>query len=75
LLQVLQLQGCGLDDRAVGELVDALKVNSSLKVLVLSQNSMEDIGGRALGQLLRLPGGRLKKLDCSGNQIGTGSDF
>ena len=72
LLQVLQLQGCGLDDRAVGELVDALKVNSSVRVLVLAQNSVEDIGARALGRLLKLPGCRLKKLNLSNNQIGEG---
>lgn len=58
----LVLSDVGLDDEAVFDLVDALKVNSSIVVLDLSRNRVEDIGARALAGLLRQRAGSSSKL-------------
>jgi hypothetical protein len=69
----LELVGVGLDDAAVVDLVDALKVNSSVVLLNLSHNAVEDIGARALARLLKersCGSSRLRVLCLQHNQIG-----
>jgi hypothetical protein len=63
----------GLDDEAVVDLADALKVNSSVLLLDLSHNAVEDIGARALARLLQersCGSNRLRVLCLQHNQIG-----
>jgi hypothetical protein len=69
----LELVSVGLDDQAVVDLVDALKVNSSIVLLDVSRNAVEDIGARALARLLRersCGSSRLRVLCLQDNQIG-----
>lgn len=73
-LSRLALVDVGLDDPAVLDLVDALRVNSSILLLDLSCNAVEDIGARALGKLLRQRSScssRLRVLCLQHNAIGT----
>lgn len=63
----------GLDDPAVFELVDALRVNSSVVLLDLSHNRIEDLGARGLAGLLKPKSGnssRLRALYLQENLIG-----
>lgn len=72
-LKRIVLVDVGLTDEDVGDLVDALKVNSSIQHLDLSHNRLEDIGARVLAILLRPSAGsssRLRSLCLQHNQIG-----
>lgn len=72
-LKRIALVDVGLTDQDVGDLVDALKVNSSIQHLDLSQNMIEDIGARVLAILLKPSAGsssRLRTLCLQHNQIG-----
>jgi hypothetical protein len=72
-LKHVVLVDCGLTDHELGDLVDALKVNSSVQHLDLSYNQLEDIGARVLATLLRPSAGcssRLRTLHLQHNQIG-----
>lgn len=69
----LVLVDVGLTDETVGDLVDALKVNSSVEHLDLSWNALEDIGARVLSLLVLPSAGcssRLRTLCLQHNQIG-----
>jgi hypothetical protein len=75
-LQRIVLVDVGLDDHDVGDLVDALKVNSSIKHLDLSHNRVQDIGARVLALLLKPCAGTgsssssLRTLCLQHNEIG-----
>jgi hypothetical protein len=72
-LKRIVLIDVGLTDKDVGDLVDALKVNSSIQHLDLSHNSLEDIGARLLALLLKPSVGsssRLHSLCLQHNQVG-----
>lgn len=75
-LQRIVLIDVGLDDHDVGDLVDALKVNSSIKHLDLSHNAVQDIGARVLALLLKPCAGTgsssssLRTLCLQHNEIG-----
>uniref|UniRef100_A0A383V522 Uncharacterized protein n=1 Tax=Tetradesmus obliquus TaxID=3088 RepID=A0A383V522_TETOB len=69
----LELVGVGLYDQAVVDLVDALIVNSSVVLLDLSHNAVEDIGARALARLLRersCGSSKMRVMCLQHNQIG-----
>lgn len=69
----LALTDVGLTDQAVFDLADALKVNSSIEVLDLSHNKLEDLGARALAGVLRQRAGcssQLRALYLQDNSIG-----
>eukprot|EP00877_Chromochloris_zofingiensis_P008080 jgi/Chrzof1/3525/Cz12g28190.t1 len=63
------LTNVGLDDQGVGELIDVLKVKSSVIELDLSQNQLEDLGAQMLAQMLKLAT-PLKQLNLQHNLIG-----
>ncbi|WIA43034.1 hypothetical protein OEZ86_009567 [Tetradesmus obliquus] len=71
--QLQSIAGVGLDDQAVVDLVDALMVNSSVVLLDLSHNAVEDIGARALARLLRersWGSSKMRVMCLQHNQIG-----
>jgi hypothetical protein len=68
-VRCLRLEGCGLTDRSVCELVDAIKVGCHLEELHLSCNDIEDVGARSLAHLLKADA-PIRVLDLSGNSIG-----
>jgi hypothetical protein len=68
-VRCLRLEGCGLTDRSVCELVDAIKVGCHLEELHLGCNDIEDVGARSLAKLLKADA-PIRLLDLSGNSIG-----
>ncbi|KAG2445150.1 hypothetical protein HYH02_008618 [Chlamydomonas schloesseri] len=63
----VRLRGCGLTCLHAVQLAEALASNSTLEVLELPDNKIEESGAKALVQMLKLSNTTLKSVDLSGN--------
>jgi hypothetical protein len=69
-LMQLSLHGCALRDLQIENLVNGMKVNSSITELILSCNILTDVGFNAIfNSIMHNRKSKLIKLDCSYNLI------